>query len=94
MEVTGYLERLDDAYLDVSCVAVPLRRGAGVKFKAVEAVAAGFPLVTTTVGAEGVGDATGTPPDRVHDDPASFARALADVLLDPEPALAQRPGRP
>jgi len=88
VEVTGYLESLRDAYDGVTCVAVPLRRGAGIKFKAVEAVAAGFPLVTTTVVAEGVGDVTGTAPDWVHDDPRDFARALAAVLLDPAPALA------
>lgn len=89
VEVTGYLPSMREAYVGVTCVAVPLRRGAGVKFKSVEAVAAGFPLVTTSVGAEGVDDVTGTAPDRVHDDPEGFARELAAVLLDPGAALVR-----
>lgn len=87
VEVTGYLESMSDAYAGVACVAVPLRRGAGVKFKSAEAVAAGFPLVTTSVGAEGVFDVVATQPSRVHDDPVGFARALMAVLLEPVPAL-------
>ena len=49
----------------------PLRFGAGVKGKIVEAMYHGVPSVTTTVGAEGIGDA-----ERalfIADDASSFA---------------------
>ena len=42
-------------YLDSHCVAIaPLRFGAGMKGKVGQALAAGLPVVTTRVGAEGM----------------------------------------
>ena len=80
VELTGYMTELSDAYREVACVAIPLRRGAGVKFKTVEAVRAGFPVVSTQVGAEGVKAITGSDLAGVADDPLTFARLVADVL--------------
>jgi O-antigen biosynthesis protein len=67
----------DRAYLAV----VPLRCGAGVKLKTVEALRAGVPLVTTTVGAQGLPDLATVA--AVQDDPASFAAAAVALLSDP-----------
>lgn len=50
--VTG--EELDAAYERARVAVVPLRCGAGVKLKVVEALRAGVPLVTTPVGAQGL----------------------------------------
>ncbi|MCW2817186.1 MAG: hypothetical protein JWN84_4641 [Nocardioides sp.] len=80
LEITGYLDDLATAYQDVAVVAVPLRRGAGLKFKTVEAQAYGFPTVTTTVGAEGVADVVPGMVAAVVDDAASFADALVSAL--------------
>ena len=57
--VHGYVsdERLLELYGRASCAVVPLRFGAGVKGKVLEAIQYGVPLVTTTVGAEGIPDA-------------------------------------
>jgi len=57
--VYGYLsdEELDSLYRRVRQVIVPLRFGAGVKGKVLEAVQKNLPLVTTTIGAEGIPDA-------------------------------------
>lgn len=81
VEVTGYLADLSAAYADVACIAVPLLRGAGVKFKTVEALRAGYPVVTTKVGAEGVEESADLGAVAVSDDPAGFAEALSGALL-------------
>lgn len=54
--VTGYVtdERLAAYYDAARVVVVPLRFGAGVKNKVVEALYFGTPLVTTSVGAQGL----------------------------------------
>ncbi len=47
-------EELDELYAASRMVVVPLRYGAGVKGKVVEAIYNGLPIVTTNVGAEGI----------------------------------------
>ncbi len=56
IEVTGWIssEELAARYADARVAIVPLRFGAGVKLKAVEALSEGIPLVTTAVGAQGL----------------------------------------
>jgi GT2 family glycosyltransferase len=57
--VHGFLSDsdLDALYRRVALVIVPLRYGAGVKGKVIEAVARNVPLITTDIGAEGMPDA-------------------------------------
>lgn len=54
--VTGFVsdEELARLYATSRVAAVPLRFGAGVKHKVLEALHQGLPLVTTPVGAEGI----------------------------------------
>ena len=47
-------EALQRAYKTADIAVVPLRFGAGVKGKVVEAMANGLPVVTTSIGAEGI----------------------------------------
>ncbi|WP_200882927.1 glycosyltransferase [Cellvibrio mixtus] len=56
VHVTGYVtdEELAAHYASARVAVVPLRFGAGVKNKVVEAMAYGVPLVTTPVGAQGL----------------------------------------
>ena len=72
---------LDAAYGRARVAVVPLRCGAGVKLKVVEALRAGVPLVTTPVGAQGLPGLSQVV--AVHDDAASFADAVAALLRDP-----------
>ena len=55
--VKGFVseEELKQLYNSCRLVVVPLRYGAGVKGKVVEALYYGIPVVTTSVGAEGIG---------------------------------------
>ncbi len=59
IQVYGYLtdEELDELYKGIRLVVVPLRFGAGVKGKVLEAIQKGRPLITTAVGAEGIPEA-------------------------------------
>jgi len=61
----------------------PVRRGAGVNIKMVEAMAAGLPVVTTTVGARGLHWRDGQHLV-VADDPTEFRAAVTLLLEDPE----------
>jgi glycosyltransferase involved in cell wall biosynthesis len=63
-------------------VVAPVRFGTGMRGKVLEALAMGRPLVTTTLGAEGLG-ARGDDVLLVADDAPAFAAALARVLDDP-----------
>lgn len=56
IHVTGFIpdEALEQYYTRSRVVVAPLRYGAGVKGKIIEAVARGIPVVTTSIGIEGI----------------------------------------
>jgi GT2 family glycosyltransferase len=71
---------LAEAYDRARVAVVPLRCGAGVKLKVVEALRAGVPLVTTPVGAQGLPELSTVV--AVKRDAESFAAAVVTILLD------------
>ncbi|MEW6441345.1 MAG: glycosyltransferase [bacterium] len=81
VEVVGYVP--DTApYLDAALVSIaPLRYGAGMKGKVGEAMAAGLPVVTTSIGAEGLGASSGEHL-LVADAPAELAAAISSLCRD------------
>jgi glycosyltransferase involved in cell wall biosynthesis len=88
--VTGLV---DDTrpYLQSSAMFVcPLRSGSGTRFKLLEALACGCPVVSTTVGAEGL-DAVDGQHMLLRDTPQAFADAILQILADP--ALGAQIGR-
>jgi len=72
-------------------MAVPLRIGGGSRLKILEALAAGLPVVSTRVGAEGLELSDGQELDLV-DNTEEMADALLHVIRDPVRArtLAER----
>ncbi len=73
-------EELRRLYLSSRVAVAPLRYGAGVKLKVVEALREGVPLVTTGIGAQGL-------PGLAHaacvaDEPARFADEVCRLLTD------------
>ena len=60
IKVHGFVtdERLDEFYDECRLVVVPLRYGAGMKGKVVEAMEKGLPMVTTDIGAEGLSNSS------------------------------------
>jgi glycosyltransferase involved in cell wall biosynthesis len=72
------------ALYDRALVAIaPIRFGAGVKIKTLEAMQYGVPVVATRIGAEGLGTGVEEAIDIV-DDPASFAEFVITLLTDEE----------
>ena len=84
VELVGFVDDLEAEYARASVALVPLRQGAGVKFKTVEALCRGVPVVTTSVGAEGVGGDELFA--RLSDDPARLAEGIVEVLRGPQAA--------
>lgn len=85
-----YHGRVDDLAALVSSAAVvvvPLRSGGGTRLKILEALAVESPVVSTTVGAEGLNLTPGEDL-LLADDPASFAAAVCELLGD-RPAAAE-----
>jgi len=78
--VTGYVtdEALAEHYATARVAVVPLRFGAGVKNKVIEAMAYGVPLITTEVGVQGLEGADKLIP--VTSEPQQFAAAVCSVL--------------
>ncbi len=89
-EATGFVESLEPWYSTATVCVVPLRRGAGVKFKTIDALLAGVPVVTTNIGAEGIAaDAFFA---AKTDDAGAFALATISALNYPadSPAIAAK----
>jgi glycosyltransferase involved in cell wall biosynthesis len=89
IEVTGAIsdEELDSQYERASLVVAPLRYGAGVKGKILEALSHGKPVVTTTAGIQGIV----RPREMldVCDDENDFADIVIEVLGDPVTRLTR-----
>lgn len=86
--VKGFVteEELARLYAECRVVVVPLRYGAGVKGKVVEAVYNGAAIVTTSVGAEGIPEAEHVM--RIADEPEAFAAAVTEIYESPETCLS------
>ena len=54
IQVTGFIDDPSDLFNKMHCAFFPLRLGAGIKVKTLEALYMGLPTVTTNVGAEGI----------------------------------------
>lgn len=87
IEVTGYVDDPRVYIARSACLIVPLRSGGGMRVKILEALARGIPVVSTTIGYEGIDLTPGTHL-LVADTPSEFANAVA--LLINDPALGAR----
>ena len=82
VDVTGYVPDVRPYMWNASVFVVPLRMGGGTRFKVVEAMAAGIPVVSTRLGAEGIPAVDGRDL-LLADDADAFAGAVVRVLTDP-----------
>lgn len=78
-------EGIRNAYYEASVFVSPLRGPGGTRLKHFAAMAAKLPLVTTTVGAEGLGAVKGEDL-MVEDKPADIARVTVELLKDAKKA--------
>lgn len=81
VNVTGRVEDVRPYLHHANVVAVPLWSGGGTRLKILEAFASGRPVVSTSLGAEGLQVDNGEHL-LLADDAGSFARAVARVVQD------------
>lgn len=77
--VTGFVDRLEPYYERATLLVSPLRVGGGIISKNLDAMAAGCPVVTTSIGNEGIGATPGAEL-LTADTPAEFAAAVLSIL--------------
>lgn len=90
VHVLGVVDDVRPYLARAAALVAPLRIGGGTRLKILEALAMQTPVVTTTVGAEGLAVRDGEHV-LIADDAASFARAVRSVIE--EPALGERLGK-
>jgi glycosyltransferase involved in cell wall biosynthesis len=82
----GFIDDLRDALGHYDVSVAPIHFGGGTKLKVLEALSMGLPIVTTPVGAEGLGLNSGTHA-LIASSPEDFARSVVALFRDP--VLAQ-----
>ena len=87
VRVLGEVADVGAALAAADVVAVPIRFGGGTRIKVLEAMAQHIPIVTTTIGGEGLDLRPGVDAE-IADDAVAFARACAALLDDPARRVA------
>ena len=82
----GFVEDLEKLYEEVAVVCCPILSGSGTRIKILEAAAYEKPVVSTTLGAEGIPLKDGEE-IFLRDDPKSFAEACVQLLTDKSLAI-------
>jgi glycosyltransferase involved in cell wall biosynthesis len=91
LRMLGYVDDVREALGGYAIFVCPILSGSGVRVKLLEAFAAGIPVVSTTVGAEGLATVDGDL-CALADTGAEFAARVVTLLRDPErgAAMAER----
>jgi len=82
IEVTGTVPDVRPYYQEALVAVAPLRVGGGTRLKILEAMAAGVPVVSTTLGAEGLA-AQADADYLLADTGTAMAQAILDLARDP-----------
>ncbi len=83
VEVTGTVPEVEPYLAEAALMIVPLRAGGGTRLKIFEAMAAGVPVLSTTIGAEGLPVQEGRH-IAIADTAGDFAAAMAELMAAPE----------
>ncbi len=79
--LSGWVANLEEVYARADVVVIPLRAGGGTRIKLLEALAHGVPVVSTTLGAEGIEVQSGTHAI-LADTPEAFAAGCLQLVQD------------
>ncbi len=85
IELVGFVEEAREPLARYAVFLCPILSGSGVRVKLLEAFAAGIPVVSTRLGAEGLA-ATDGEICALADEPDAFAQAILELLANPEKA--------
>jgi sugar transferase (PEP-CTERM/EpsH1 system associated) len=80
--ITGFVDDVRSYVAEASVFVVPLRIGSGTRLKILEAMSMGKPIVSTSIGCEGL-EVTNGENIVIADEPALFANQVIKLLQDP-----------
>jgi glycosyltransferase involved in cell wall biosynthesis len=83
VQVAGYVPDLTPLLRRTAVMIVPVLAGSGMRVRILEGLARGMPIVTTSIGLEGIEARVGLDL-LVADAPAEFAAAVVSLLREPE----------
>ena len=83
IKVTGYVPDLDPYMDEAALMVVPVRAGGGMRVRILEGFARAMPMVTTTIGLEGIEAQHGTE-ILVEDTEDGFSDAVIELLSNPD----------
>jgi glycosyltransferase involved in cell wall biosynthesis len=81
VEITGWVPDVRPHLARATCLVAPIRQGTGMRFKILEAMAVGLPVVTTPLGCEGIAAAPGEDV-LLGQDAAELAAAALRLMRD------------
>lgn len=77
--VTGFVEDIRTYFSKAKCLAAPIQAGAGVKVKILEAMAMGVPVLTNSMGIEGIDARNGL--EYIHcESPEEYENAIRKIV--------------
>lgn len=79
VEITGFVDDVREYVYSAHVFVIPLRVGGGTRIKAFESMAMGCPVVSTSIGVEGL-DVLADKHYLCRDTPETFASAIIDLL--------------
>ncbi len=82
VDATGYVEDIVSCYRSAQVFVCPLLSGAGVKNKVLEALSSGLPVVTTSLGIDGIAFLKEDKHYLLADDPRAFVQSVVAILKD------------
>ncbi len=82
IDLLGFVDDIQPLFSNCAVFVCPIRSGSGVRVKLLEAFASGIPVVSTTLGAEGLARVDGEF-CALADDPRAFAARVVHLLEDP-----------
>src|SRR5690606_7639083 len=87
IDFVGEVPRVQEYYRESAVAIVPLLSGSGTRLKILESMALGTPVVSTSLGAQGID--CGPEEIRLADTPERFAAAILDLVDHPGDARRQ-----
>ena len=83
VKIHGFVEDTWDFYNQSAVSIVPVQEGSGIRIKILESMAMGVPVVSTSIGAEGILCTNGID-ILIEDDPHLFSNRIIEVLSNKE----------